>query len=197
MTAQRCPSHRNRPPAAPARPFRIDPQPYTCKGCGARLGTQDEAVHHYCPCCGERLESCIRNGSSSCPQCGRIGRDGEFVPEVDHLVELLTGRGRADHQELAASAFRRVMGERVAHYARWVHQDAGHTHGVLARGSSRVDIRVQVEAGLVEAATPCGRDGCRGKVWSTVTGTAQLLAVYQRDPRLPGTCDRCDRRPTA
>ncbi|MFG3229399.1 hypothetical protein ACGF07_32080 [Kitasatospora sp. NPDC048194] len=190
----RCTAHRDQPPPAPAASFRLNPQPYVCKGCAQQLGTEAEQETHYCPCCGERLQGCIRNGSSTCPTCGPISRSGEFVTPVDYLAELLAGRQPHTVEERAAALLQSYLGQQVGHYVRWTYRDGDQMHATLARGTHRIALRVDGDRGQVEAASPCQADRCRGKLWTTVTTRADLLRIYQHGPGRTATCDRCGTR---
>ncbi|MFD9593111.1 hypothetical protein ACFWA9_10175 [Kitasatospora sp. NPDC059973] len=186
----RCPAHQRQDPPAPADPFRPGPQPSSCKGCGAQVGTEAERLTHYCPCCGTRLARCRALNDSTCPQCGPISRDGEFRPPTDYMAELLAGRQQPTEEERAAALLRARLGEQIAHYVTVNYPRDGYMRATLARGSARIPLRVSIEAGWVEGGAPCGRGSCRGVVWVPVDARS-LLRLYQHGAGGATTCDRC------
>lgn len=189
----RCPTHQRQAPPAPAEPFQPGPGPYTCKGCGAQGGTEDERLTHYCPCCGTRLVRCRALGDSQCPQCGPVSRGGEFRAPTDHMAELLAGRKQPSEQELAAAVLRARLGEQVAHYAALEYLRDGYVRGTLAHGSTRIPLRIYAAAGRVEAGAACPRGGCRGHVWVPVDREG-LLRLHQHGADDATGCDRCGGR---
>ncbi|MFF7764219.1 hypothetical protein [Streptomyces griseorubiginosus] len=198
MTA--CPIHAHTASPRPQRPFRRDQQPGTCKNCMNRLGTDGDRHAHYCPCCGERLSSgCLgtRRGPARCPHCGRIDVGTlAFMPEPDPLAMLLSGSLEPSAEFTASQLARAVFGDQVAFHISWSWQDREMHCGQLSVRGHEIRLRLHRATQVFEAASSCTADQCRGRRWSIVADSAQLLALHTHGPRsATSPCDRCG--PTA
>jgi hypothetical protein len=161
-----------------------------------QLGTDGDRRAHYCPCCGERLTNgCLgtRREPARCSNCGRIDAGTfAFLPEPDPIADLLSGTLEPSAEFTASQLARSAFGDQVAFHISWSWQDREMHHGQLTVRGHEIRMRLRRTDGVFEAASDCTAEGCRGRRWSVVANTAQLLALHTHDPRSTATpCDRC------
>jgi hypothetical protein len=189
--SERCPTHVTGSPPPATDPFVAEPQPSICKGCGAQVGTAAARRTHYCTCCGTALSHCISGEGATCPNCGPIDRNGRFVVPVDYMAELLAGRLAPSDDEQAAAIVRIRLGDQVAHYVHLDYLRGSFYRGALARGRTKIPLRVHLEQRRIEAAAPCAAAPCRGLAWTPVATANDLLHLHLRGPGSNSVCDRC------
>ncbi|MBL1086766.1 hypothetical protein JK359_33205 [Streptomyces actinomycinicus] len=191
-----CPTHQHAAPPRPQTPFRRDQQPGACKNCMNQLGTDGDRRAHYCPCCGERLTTgCLgtRREPARCLHCGRIDAGTlRFLPEEDLIADLLAGNLEPSAEFTANQLARAAFGDQVAFHIGWSWQDRDTHHGQLTVRGREIQMRLRRADQVFEAATPCTADKCRGRRWTPVATTADLLALHTHGPsRVTLPCDRC------